>query len=320
MRNSVERDRKLPIFLDMKTMTTSNHMAAPESSHQPAWYDLADDAAYRQWRDDKLEGYPEQASDLLVEIDDWRSPTKTECSGIASRCRKANMAVYSAGSGLGKEDALELARAFGLSELDIPLYTDEPGVTEITKIGEGRQGEYAPYTDRSLSWHTDGYYNTAARQVRGMLLHCARPAPEGGLSSLLDPEIAYIRLRDENPDFISALMEPDALTIPKNVEQGVLIRPDSVGPVFSVINGQLHMRFTARKRYVEWKAGVILDQARVFLRELLGDDDGPVLHHKLAAGEGLICNNVLHTRNAFTDDRTEGRLLYRARFLDRVPV
>jgi len=306
----------------MNKMAKTEYRTAsvPDTSGVPGWFDLANTDAYRRWRDDKLDGYPVTAADLVVEVADWTSPTEAECQKISSLCTKANMAVYSVASDLSKEDALELTGTFGLSDLDIPLYTDEPGVTEITKIGEGRQGEYAPYTDRSLSWHTDGYYNTKSRQVRGMLLHCVRPAPEGGLSSLLDPEIAYIRLRDENPDFISALMDPEVLTIPANIEKGVLIRPDSLGPVFSIMDGELHMRFTARKRYVEWKQDAILELARARLQEMLDDENGPVIQHKLAAGQGLICNNVLHTRNAFTDDRTEGRLLYRARFLDRVSV
>ena len=37
-------------------------------------------------------------------------------------------------------------------------------------------------------------------------------------------------------------------------------------------------------------------------------------------GEGLICNNVLHKRAAFEDppQAEAGRLVYRARFLERV--
>ena len=36
------------------------------------------------------------------------------------------------------------------------------------------------------------------------------------------------------------------------------------------------------------------------------------------AGMGLVCNNVLHDREGFTDDPAAPRLLYRARFLDRI--
>ncbi len=40
----------------------------------------------------------------------------------------------------------------------------------------------------------------------------------------------------------------------------------------------------------------------------------------LAAGEGLLCNNVLHNRTEFADDVDKGmtRLIYRARYYDRI--
>jgi hypothetical protein len=33
---------------------------------------------------------------------------------------------------------------------------------------------------------------------------------------------------------------------------------------------------------------------------------------------GVICNNVLHARTAFRDDPSRPRLLYRARYYDRI--
>ena len=33
---------------------------------------------------------------------------------------------------------------------------------------------------------------------------------------------------------------------------------------------------------------------------------------------GLVCNNVLHDRAGFVDDPKQPRLLYRARYLDRI--
>ena len=59
-------------------------------------------------------------------------------------------------------------------------------------------------------------------------------AAEGGDNELLDHEIAYIRIRDQNPEWIRALMAADAFTIPSNTEGGEQIRPDHGGPVFSV--------------------------------------------------------------------------------------
>ena len=58
--------------------------------------------------------------------------------------------------------------------------------------------------------------------------------------------------------------------------------------------------------------------ARNFLTDLLADESGPVFHYRLQPGEGLICNNVLHNRTGFKDEAQHKRLLYRARFFDRI--
>jgi hypothetical protein len=67
------------------------------------------------------------------------------------------------------------------------------------------RGDFIPYTHKPINWHTDGYYNTLDRRILGMTLHCAQDAEAGGENALLDHEIAYIQLRDANPDYIAAL-------------------------------------------------------------------------------------------------------------------
>jgi len=53
--------------------------------------------------------------------------------------------------------------------------------------------------------------------------------------------------------------------------------------------------------------------------ERLLDSDMPHIHRlRMENGTGLLCNNVLHDRSAFTDDPQQPRLLYRARYLDRI--
>jgi alpha-ketoglutarate-dependent taurine dioxygenase len=181
---------------------------------------------------------------------------------------------------------------------------------------------YIPYTNRPLNWHTDGYYNRLDEQVRGIVMHCVSASASGGDNLFLDPEIAYLLLRDENPDYIKALMQPDAMTIPPNIEAGTELRPARSGPVFSVApdTGALHMRFTARTRSIEWKADRNTRLAAGFLLELLASDSIYIIRHRLCAGQGIICNNVLHRRDAFVDDATDGqeRLLYRARYHERI--
>jgi alpha-ketoglutarate-dependent taurine dioxygenase len=53
------------------------------------------------------------------------------------------------------------------------------------------------------------------------------------------------------------------------------------------------------------------------MKSLLHNPSPWQFHAKLQAGQGLICNNVLHTRSGFTDGE-HARLLYRARYYDRI--
>jgi hypothetical protein len=286
-------------------------------------FDPGDSDAYLRWRDTKLARRPGRVEDLLVEIAAPGRPSEAEHEAILERCRRANMAVYACrdpGEGALKARLTELGAAFGLHRLDRNLCADEDGITALEVREGGAAGEYIPYSNRPLSWHTDGYYNATGEQVRGLILHCARPAAAGGANALMDPEVAYIRLRDENPDFITALMHPQAMTIPPNTTGGVEIRPARVGPVFSVDprGGALHMRYSARKVNVVWRGDSATKAAVEFLTALLAADGPDILHWRLGAGQGYIGNNVLHNRAAFEDGAEDGRLMYRARYFDRM--
>ena len=106
---------------------------------------------------------------------------------------------------------------------------------------------------------------------------------------------------------------------PARPDQGAEIRPASVGPVFSVHGGFLHMRYSARARNIAWKANGHTDAARAQLRLLFSSDDGYIFRHKLAPGEGYVSNNVLHNRTAFQESVSgqPRRVLLRTRYLDR---
>jgi len=213
------------------------------------------------------------------------------------------------------------ASNFGLNNIDHHLCTNADGVSELSVAHEGARTGYVPYSNRSLSWHTDGYYNDKSRQVNALVLHCAHNAADGGENELFDPEIAYIRLRDEEPRFITALEHPECMTIPANVGAEVEIRPAVSGPVFSYdVRGEIHMRYSARKRNIQWRDDELTRAAIDFLTEILAEENGPVLRYRLQPGEGLISNNVLHNRTAFKDSSGHQRLLYRARFFDRIPT
>ena len=314
------------MFIEAMTKTAENiRKPSPALAPRGGPFDLADEESYRRWRERKIASRLADVADLVVEISSFGVLTVVEHAAILERCRRMNMAIYAGPEqtpAAARKSVAALGAAFGLRRLDRNLCAEKDGISALeVRAGTGA-GEYIPYTDRPLSWHTDGYYNSADEQVRGVILHCVRAAADGGGNALMDPEIAYIRLRDENPDYIAALMHPQAMTIPANTMGGTEIRPARIGPVFSVDERSraLHMRYSARKVNVVWRDDGTTRAAVDFLNALLAADSGDVLHWRLGPGQGYISNNVLHTRTAFGDtpDPASGRLVYRARYYDRI--
>jgi alpha-ketoglutarate-dependent taurine dioxygenase len=302
------------------TFLTSPLLSKRSSRSDP--FDLNNAAAYRAWRDQKLKDYPISIGELLIEVKDPRSLSATEYKAMIKCCSKTNMVLYSSET-VGDADKnipLLLAKQMGLYHLDHNWLADEEGVTSLTVRPTGERSHYIPYTNRPIHWHTDGYYNPAHRQIHSLLLHCVSSAAQGGENALLDHEIAYILIRDENPDFIRALMASDAMTIPARINEGGEVRPDESGPVFSIhpVSGDLHMRYTARTRSIVWKDDALTREAVAFLSQLLDGDSEYIIRGRLEPGMGLVSNNVLHDRTGFENDAAHERLLYRARFYDRV--
>ncbi len=284
-------------------------------------FDLSSDTLYQEWRDKKLEAYPASITDLLVELHDPSSLSDREYDAVLSRIRKSNMALYVSATGDDPDPEIPIAlgHRFGLNNLDRNWLGDDSGLTSLTVQENGTRQFYIPYTDRPIKWHTDGYYNSAEHQIHGLMLHCVQSAAAGGENALMDHEVAYILLREQNPDYIRALMAPDVMTIPCRTEQGEVARAEESGPVFSITpGGELHMRFTERTRNIVWKDDALTQEAVAFLQELLESDSPYIFRGRLEPGMGLISNNVLHDRAAFEDGSTHKRLLYRARYYDRV--
>jgi alpha-ketoglutarate-dependent taurine dioxygenase len=286
-------------------------------------FDLGNDSGYRDWRDAKLAAYPRSVDELVVPLADPRQLTPDEIGALGSRCASANMAIYNAPHLPAADKSLpkELARQLGLSRLEGNYLADEDGLSSITPADDAGQarGEFIPYTHKPINWHTDGYYNTLDRRILGMTLHCAQDAESGGENALLDHEIAYIELRDTNPDYVAALMQPDAMTIPARMDEDNVARAEQSGPVFAVDpeQGFLYMRYTARTRSIVWKDDAITQAAVKTLADILASSEY-ILTARLRPGMGLICNNVLHTRSGFSDSPEHRRLLYRGRYYDRL--
>jgi alpha-ketoglutarate-dependent taurine dioxygenase len=312
---------------------TQDYGLSTAQPRQPARADavfflLGDDQAYRRWRDAKLADYPRSPEELRVDVSVLDSPTPAETEAVLRACGRANMCLYRSrqhlGDPLGTRRVVgAFARHFGLSHFEVHRSADADGIVALEIVAEGGRLGYIPYTNRPIGWHTDGYYNYAGptRMIRAMLLHCVRSADLGGENGLLDHEIAYIRLRDENPDFIAALMHPQAMTIPANEEANGKLRAENTGPVFVLDpeTSRLTMRYTARKRNVRWREDAATQAAVCALEQLLSEDP-LIMRVKLEPGDGVICNNVLHDRIGFETDLRPGpgRLLYRIRSYDRI--
>ena len=290
-------------------------------------FDLDDNLAYAAWRAQKLERYPTSVDALRVQVADLANPTFEEKSALTARCRQSNMAIYMtapAAAQLGdrqmRANLRQFASAFGLGGMEAHRSAEDDGIVAIEVTDAQSKRGFIPYTNKPLSWHTDGYYNPPDAPIRAMLLHCVRPAKEGGINALLDPDIIYIRLRDKNPALVAAMMHPEAMTIPESVEEDGSVRPVSKGPVFLIDDaGRLTVRYTARTRNIIWRDDEDTQAAVAYLNRLLThEEEELIIKYKMAAGEGLLSNNVLHTRTAFENIETARRLLYRVRYRERI--
>ena len=199
-------------------------------------FNLHDNVAYQRWRAWKLAHAAHSADELVVDVNDPRQLSEAERGALLERLAHTNMALYR--SPVRDEDAAlprRLGAQLGLQRLDANWLADGDGISHIrVSAHSDGHGGFIPYTDRAIRWHTDGYYHPGERRIRGMILHCVRPARGGGVNALLDHELAYIALRDQSPEHVHALMQPNAMTIPaREDEHGVgprrAIRPGVLG-------------------------------------------------------------------------------------------
>ncbi|MBI5938180.1 MAG: TauD/TfdA family dioxygenase [Betaproteobacteria bacterium] len=280
------------------------------------------EAGYQAWRAQKLAGYPQRAEELIVDVRDPSQLSDAEYQALWQRLAKTGMAIYATNRGEAENKSIprDIATQFGLTHLDANWLADEDGISSLTPQDEGGQkrGEYIPYTHHRIRWHTDGYYNPPERRIFAMTLHCVRAADEGGENELMDHELAYLYLRDADPNHIRALMAEDAMTIPARTDEAGTARPDEVGPALLVDAGRLHLRYTARTKSIAWKQDAATLAAVKALEDLLASEPVGVFKLKLLPGMGLLCNNVLHTRSGFSDRPEHRRLLYRARYHDHI--
>lgn len=275
---------------------------------------------YRYWRDNKLANAPTQLDDCIVEIKDPFKLSNTEKDKITDLCQKGNFALFQIQPVEQYNEAIiSINTQFGLKNFDQHLFVKTGGLAYITQSNNKDQGEFIPYTDKNLGWHTDGYYNATDERIRAFSLFCVNPAAQGGINEWIDPQMIYLLLRDNNPDVAKALTHPQAMSIPEHKVDGKVRRATSIGPIFFIDEptNELSMRYTQRKKNINFLDSTEIRQAVECLDALLNTTTDYHFKHLMQSGQGLLCNNVLHKRNAFTDN-DHPRLLLRGRYFNRI--
>jgi hypothetical protein len=267
----------------------------------------------------RLDDYRAVIASPPVDIVDPTTLNHQELAKLRERVAVANFAHYRCAQAVNDTAVLALCHQVGLKNLHQSVVT--AGLTKI-EVSPGSKARYIPYTNSELNWHTDGYYYPKTYPVRAMLLHCVRPALEGGATELINHEIVYALLAQTNPDYVAALSQADVMTIPANSQAPDGPRQAQSGPVFWQDPGRIYMRYTTRRHNIQWRQDPLSHEAVEALAEILRQRTDLVFHRQLGPSEGVLSNNTPHRREPFQDstERGRGRLFYRGRFHDNIRI
>ena len=263
----------------------------------------AKSAEFLRWAEEKERNIPHNIDGIIVNIHDINNVKTSEIAKIKETIYKYNSCIYSSKIALkSNTNLLKFAELVGMRTYDCNNI-ESSEISTITPL-QNNKVNYIPYTDKSLNWHTDGYYDK--KSIFSWLLHCVNPATQGVENYLLDHELALREYVLKNDD-INNLMAEDALTIPESKDTS---RPEISTYIFSFKNKyrRLHMRFSMRKDNIGTSAKA--SPAIIKLKEIIENDCAKYsLTYKLQKNEGIITNNILHGRKAFKDDKVKRKLL-----------
>lgn len=282
----------------------------------PRRFDLGSNEDYLKWRDEKLAAYPKNVGELVVELGDMTAMTPAEKAKILETVERANMCVYTAGSAeLEMSSLLALGKQLGVRHTDKSARHAQSD--ELTDSGILKKA--IPFSTRHCNWHTDATYYGSDNTIQALFLLCKRPAVEGGSNKVLDHEVLYIQLRDKDPDALEVLMRKDCFNY-RNPATGEIDLHRGGKVFWTNADGHLCHRFSFRKTDMAWSGDSDVAAAGRVLESLISDESAHAIEGRLESGMGLISNNVLHTREKLvdSDDAAKKRLLFRARFYDRV--
>ena len=285
-------------------------------------YLLENEAAYQAWRSRKLESRRHATPLRVFTLNAQGLLADSQLAAVQQQVEAYNFIFFEASNAdFGKPDFITLNRQFGLQDLDINPGADADRVTALRVVSESDQrAQYIPYTNRAMNWHTDGYYNPQARRINAFSLFCVNQSARGGGNFLFDHEMMYLLIRDQAPELLETLMHDDLMRIPANVQDNQVIRAEETGPVFSLqpMSCALNMRYSSRPHNIVWKNDKCSQRALNLVREILLEGQA-LIEIRLQAGQGIVCNNILHGREAFQDDPQHcARLVYRARYYDTI--
>ena len=260
-------------------------------------------AEFLRWAEEKEKNIPQNTDGIIVNIHDINNVKISEIAKIKETINKYNSCIYSSKVALKTNtNLLKFAESVGMRTYDCNNIESNE-ISTITPL-QNNKINYIPYTDKSLNWHTDGYYDK--KSIFSWLLHCVNPATQGGENYFLDHELALREYILRNDD-VNNLMAEDALTIPESKDTS---RSEISTYIFSFKNQykKLHMRFSMRKDNIGTSPKA--NSAITKLREIIENDCAKYsLTYKLQKNEGIITNNILHRREAFKDDKVKRKLL-----------
>ena len=263
----------------------------------------AKSSEFLRWAEEKERNIPQNINEILVDIHDINNVKMTEISKIKDTIRTYNSCIYQSNKTLeSNSNLLKFSKSVGMQTYDRKnIHQNE--ISTISSIEE-ENGSYIPYTNKSLNWHTDGYYDN--KPIFSWLLHCINPASEGGENYLLDHELVFREYVLRNDD-ISDLMSEDALTVPESKDTS---RSEISTYVFSHNNKykKLHMRFSMRKENIgtSTKASPAIEKLKKIIECDCAEHS---LTQKLCKNQGIVTNNILHGRSSFKDDKVKRELL-----------
>ena len=272
---------------------------------------------YRRWRDHKLACFSSDVNELMVEIKNPLKLTSSEIKLSSKIISQSNLLFFELGPNNNdiRSSLMILAKQFGMGHFEILESSEKSGLTkiEVSSVSQAKS-EYIPYTNKSLNWHTDGYYNEINDPILSWLLFCHSNSSNGGDNKFMDHEIAYILFNDRSAD-IDDLMSSDAFTIPENTQNG---RKAVSSYVFRLLDNKLHMKFSMREKNIIWRDEI--KASSELLKTIIKENESYQIKYKLKPNQGVISNNVIHMRSSFTNTSNKNRLLYRLRSKKRIDI